>query len=133
MKLISVRLMVDRFNECFRFYQDDLGLKVKWGELDGDYASFSLDGEGYLSIFRRELMARDVRTGHLPADAVAQDRSAVILQVGDVDTVCRRVAERGVRFVNPPTDYPDYRTGARKPTISIVDELRRSGTFGQPS
>lgn len=108
MKLNSVRLMVSRFNDCFLFYRDVLGLRIKWGELDSDYASFHLDGEGFLAIFRRDLMARDVRTEHLPSDAVAQDRSAVILQVDDVDAVCRRAGERGASFVNPPTDFPDY-------------------------
>jgi len=108
MKLNSVHLMVSRFDDCFRFYRDTLGLRVKWGELGSDYASFHLDGESFLSIFRRDLMARDVHTEHLPSDAAAQDRSAVILQVDDVDAVCRCVGERGAQFINLPTDYPDY-------------------------
>lgn len=108
MRLNSVRLMVNRFNDCFIFYRDAMGLKVSWGELDGDFASFVLDGEGHLAIFKRELMARDVRAGHLPSDAACQDRFAVILQVEDLDAVCARLLDRGVAFVNLPADYPDY-------------------------
>lgn len=108
MRLNSVRLMVTRFTDCFLFYRDGMGLKVTWGELDSDFASFALEGEGHLAIFKRELMARDVRAERLPADAPCQDRFAVILQVKDLDSACDRLLDRGVELLNLPMDYPDY-------------------------
>ena len=108
MKLSCVRLMVTRFDDCFRFYRDTLGLKVTWGNLGDDYASFSLGGTTYLSIFRRELMARDVRTQGLPSSAVSQDAFAVVFQVDDLDALHDRLIGAGVEIVNPPIDYPDY-------------------------
>ena len=108
MKLSCVRLMVTRFDDCFRFYRDTLGLKVTWGGIGDDYASFSLGDTTYLSIFRRDLMARDVRTQGLPSSAVSQDTFAVVFQVDDLDALYGRLIGAGVEFVNPPIDYPDY-------------------------
>lgn len=108
MRLVSVRLLVGRFDECFLFYRDILKLRPTWGEEGGDFASFDLGGGTNLSLFKKDLMARDVRTERLPAESAVQDRFVVVLQTDDLDNEHARLVKRGVEFINPPTGYPEY-------------------------
>lgn len=107
MKLDYVRLLVNKFDECFRFYRDVMGFKVTWGMEGWSYASFNA-GAIRLSIFKRQLMARDVGTGDLPSDATCQDRVALIFGVKNLDATVKRLEERGAQFITRPINYPDY-------------------------
>ncbi len=42
MKLNNIRLLVNDFDNCFKFYSEKVGLTVTWGKLGGDYASFDI-------------------------------------------------------------------------------------------
>jgi lactoylglutathione lyase len=53
-------------------------------------------------------MAEAVGTAAKPAQAECQDRVAMIFQVKDVDEVYRRLKDKGVTFINPPLDRPDW-------------------------
>lgn len=78
MKLEHVRLLVNRFDGCFRFYIDIMGFKATWGQEGHDYASFNVDGKVRLALFKRHLMAEDIGTEKLPKEAVSQDPVALI-------------------------------------------------------
>ena len=78
MQLNSVRLLVDRFDACFRFYRDVLGLEPVWGEEGGRYADFKAGDGTLIALFRRALMAEAVGTEDRPSDAPAQDRAALV-------------------------------------------------------
>ena len=104
------RLLVLNFAECFRFYRDVMGFQVTWGNENDSYAAFA-DREGRettLALFRREGMAEVVGTAALPAEAVCQDRVALIVEVEDVDGVFETLSEQGVEFVVKPEDYVDW-------------------------
>jgi predicted enzyme related to lactoylglutathione lyase len=71
------------------------------------YASFDV-GKVRLSLFKRDLMARDLGTTSLPPDAKCQDRVAFIFDVRNIDAEVRRLKELGVKLITQPTDRPDY-------------------------
>ena len=110
MRIDHVRLLVIHFAECFRFYLDNFGLTVKWGNENDDYASFLVPGEQApnLALFRRQSMADALGIGHLPAEAVQQDRSMLIIGVENVDAETARLQALGVQFVLEPQDYPNW-------------------------
>ena len=108
MKVYSVRLLVQDFATCFRFYRDIIGLAPVWGDEAGPYADFRAGEETMIALFSRELMAEAVGTTGLPFAAREQDRFLVVLQVDDVDAVHERLAEKGANFVNAPKDYPGW-------------------------
>ena len=107
MKLDNVRLLVDRFDECFRFYRDIMGFRVTWGKEGEGYGSFDT-GSGAIALFKRELMARDVGTAGLPSEARCQDRVALVFQVENLKAEAARLKRQGVRLITEPTERPDY-------------------------
>ena len=107
MQLTHVRLLVSRFDECFRFYRDVMGLTPTWGQEGDGYADFAA-GPANLALFNRAAMADAVGAAGLPAEASAQDRVALILRVDDVDATVQRLQERGAAFVTGPTDHADW-------------------------
>ena len=84
MRLTHVRLLVDDFGECFRFYRDVLGLEAAFGDEAGPYASFGTE-PATLSIFTRAGQAETVEL------RPAGDASLVPLEVGDVDEMAGRL------------------------------------------
>ena len=107
LKLDNVRLLVGRFDECFRFYRDDMGFKVTWGKEGEAYGSFDA-GSSTIALFKREIMARDVGTADLPSEARCQDRVALVFQVEDLKAEAARLKSHGVRLITEPTARPDY-------------------------
>lgn len=110
MRIDHVRLLVVNFAECFRFYRDILGLSVTWGNEADVYASFTEPGqkEPTVALFSRQLMADALGISHLPLEAVAQDRSLLVIGVEDVDATAARLQALGVQFVLGPKDFPDW-------------------------
>ena len=104
------RLLVLNFAECFRFYRDVMGFQVTWGNENDSYAAFT-DREGQettLALYLRKDMAELIGTADLPAQAVCQDRIALIMEVEDVDGIFATLCERGVEVVMKPEDYVDW-------------------------
>ena len=124
MRLYSVRLLVDRFDACFRFYRDVIGLEPVWGEEGGRYADFKAGDGTFIALFRRELMADAVGTRDLPNDAPAQDRAALTLQVEDLDAAVPALRDKGAVFVTEPKDYPAWTIRAahlRDPDGTLIE------------
>jgi len=124
MQLNSVRLLVDRFDACFRFYRDVLGLEPVWGEEGGRYADFKAGDGTLIALFRRALMAEAVGTENLPADAPAQDRAALVLQVEDLDAAVPALRDNGAVFITEPKDYPAWTIRAahlRDPDGNLIE------------
>ncbi len=105
MELTHVRLLVDDFPACFRFYRDKLGLSLQIGEENGVYAEFQTT-PGILSIFRRDLM--DAAIGQRGTPERGSDRVVITLDVGNVDEAFERLGKRGVEFIVGPTDRPEW-------------------------
>lgn len=133
-RLTHVRLLVQDYPACFRFYRDVLDFEVAWGEEHGQYADFRA-GDATLALYKRELMAEAVGTSDRPADVDAQDRAALIFEIEDVDAAWEQLKARGVRFVTEPQDRPDWgiRTAHfRDPDGNLIEIYRDlSPTSGQ--
>jgi lactoylglutathione lyase len=110
MYLSHPRLFVLNFAECFRFYRDVMGFQVTWGNEADSYAAFTdrAGKETTLAIYRRRDMAELIGTADLPAQAVCQDRVALIMEVEDVDHIFAQLSERGVEVVLEPQDFVDW-------------------------
>jgi len=133
-KLDNVRLLVSRFDECFRFYRDAMGLEVTWGEEGEHYASFRAEGGG-LAIFDRKAMADAVGAGHLPSHAIGQDRVALVFEVRNVDAAIARLRAAGVPLVTEPKDRPDWgiRTAhLRDPDGTLIELEAPLGAAANP-
>jgi lactoylglutathione lyase len=107
MPSIVTRLLVIHLDSCLAFYRDALGLPVLWHQPGGTFASLRV-GAGKLQLFDRAAMAAAVGTTALPADAPAQDRAAVVLEVDDVDALAARLRAHGLPFIAVPHDRPDW-------------------------
>lgn len=107
-RLDNVRLLVTRFDECLRFYRDVLGLKLTWGELGGNYASFDTgEGQG-LGLYRKELMSGVLDTTHLPAQSQTQDAFVCIFEVDDLEQTVQSIENNGGSCVTEIEDRPDW-------------------------
>ena len=98
MKFSQVRMLVDDFAGCFRFYGEVLGLQPSHGTADESYASFAA-GEGTVAIFRRSAQG-DVVGLRLPGDS-----ALLVLEVDDVDAEAERLGEF---LVEGPVDQPEW-------------------------
>jgi lactoylglutathione lyase len=82
----QVRMLVDDFAGCFRFYGELLGLAATFGTDTDDYASFAA-GDGTVALFRRSGQG-DVVGLRLPGDS-----ALLVLEVDDVDAEANRLGE----------------------------------------
>ncbi|MDQ2805344.1 MAG: VOC family protein [Chloroflexota bacterium] len=109
MQLGEVRLLVNDFDGCFRFYRDVLGLTLTWGAEGEVYSSFTV-GEGgpTVALFARALMAAVVDTAGLADPATTQDRVLLAFDVGDLAATVTMLEGKGVTFLTAPADRPDW-------------------------
>ena len=108
MKLNNVRLLVNKFDECFNFYSVVLGLKVSWGKPGEVYASFDIGMPMGLSIFKSDLMAEAVGNSDLAFPENMRDKVVICISVENVDQIYKEVKERGGDFINEPTDMTGW-------------------------
>ncbi|GLW07196.1 extradiol dioxygenase [Microtetraspora sp. NBRC 13810] len=117
MDVLHPRLLVGRFADCFRFYDEVLprliGAKLTRGAATGPYASWDAGSEGVLTLFDRAAMAAVTGAGGLPADTPAQDRAMLVSRVGDVDAGFELCLRHGGRAVSPPANRPEWGAGLR--------------------
>jgi lactoylglutathione lyase len=100
-QLTHVRLLVDDFHACLRFYRDTMGFEVS--AQYGDYAELRA-GDALLGLFPRTVMAEAVGFDPLAAG----DRVALVFRVEDVDAALAEVRERGAPVAADPQDRPDW-------------------------
>ena len=98
MRFSQVRLLVDDPAAAFRFYRDELGLAVAFGNEGEPYASFDT-GTGAVALFARDGQREVVEL------RAAGDSTLLVLEVDDVDA---DVARLGVRVVAGPVDQPEW-------------------------
>ncbi len=111
MELSNVRLLVKDFDKCFKFYSEQLGLKVTWGKIGGDYASFDIgikSNEMGLSIFKSDLMANAIGNSEKSLPIDSREKIAIILKVESVDKTFKELTEKGIEFVNKPMDMAGW-------------------------
>jgi predicted enzyme related to lactoylglutathione lyase len=108
MKLTHVRLLVNDFDTCFRFYRDVMGFEVQWGAEGSGYADFRCRGEAMVALFSRSAMAETLGTTELPCDAPCQDRAMLIFEATDLDSKVAALKARGAQFVTELQERPGW-------------------------
>ena len=133
MNCTHIRLMVDGFNTCFRFYLDTIGLPTTYPpEASGPYAEFALGGDKYLGLFERGLMQDALDAPAAAARERSSDRVALCFEVADVDVEAKRLAALGVEIVVAPRDHEPWgmrTTYVRDPAGNLIELY--SGLKGQ--
>jgi lactoylglutathione lyase len=103
-KLMFVRLLVDDFPACFRFYRDVMRLKPTYGDEHGGYADFDAGTDVSLALF-----VRQHQTDHIGATSDASgDKAVLVFQVGDVDRALDDLRGRGAPVSAEPADRSDW-------------------------
>jgi len=119
--MTHIRLLVEEYTGCFRFYRDVLGFEPTFGDADSGYADFDT-GDVTLALFAADEMddALDEKTRF----GQGRGRVCVVLRVADVDETATKLRNEGVELVARPTDHPEWgiRTvHARDPDGTLVE------------
>ncbi|MBT4510913.1 MAG: VOC family protein [Chloroflexi bacterium] len=102
-----IRLLVDKFRECFSFYRDTLGLPVRYGTEDADYAEFKTDTI-HIALYKKSLMRQVVdKIGH-STNSNSENQIAIILRVDDVDHINEHLRVNGMMFDTNPEDREEW-------------------------
>ena len=109
MRFSNVRLLVKDYKKCFRFYTEMLGLEPAWGDEEGCYASFKVaEGIEGFALFVSDFMAPAVGNAEKAQPTDCREKSMVSFEVENVDETYQTFIEKGVEFINQPTDMPDW-------------------------
>lgn len=116
MDLTHVRLLVDEFAACFRFYRDALGYEPTFGDASTGYADFDT-GDVSLALFDRSELAEAVPLRD------AGDGAMLVVRVDSVDAAVDRLRP-DAPVVADPADHPEWgiRTAhVRDPDGTLVE------------
>ncbi|MDE3723017.1 MULTISPECIES: VOC family protein [Nocardiopsis] len=105
MRCSYIRLLVDDYEACFRFYADVLELPVLRGDEKSRYAEFDVESGTRLALNQREVMAEALETDTADPELPHQDRMAVVFEVDDVDATAARLVADGAPQVMAPRDW----------------------------
>ena len=109
MKFSNVRLLVKDYKKCFKFYTEQLGFEPLWGDENGCYASFKVaDGIEGFAIFVSDFMAPAVGNVEKIQPIGYREKSMIVFEVENVDDTYQAFLEKGINFINEPTDMPDW-------------------------
>ncbi|MEU7133386.1 VOC family protein [Streptomyces sp. NPDC046261] len=113
MDALHPRLLVNRFDEAFRFYDATLpavlGATRTAGSAEGPYASWDVGAEGVLALFDRAAMASSVGLD----GTAGGDGMMLVSRVADVDAAFARCVAHGATAVAAPADRPEWGPGLR--------------------
>jgi len=125
MNCTHVRLMVERFNECFRFYREVIGLPTTYRpDASGPYAEFALGGDKYLGLFDRPSMQEALDGPNAPLAPLSDNRVALCFEVDDVDAEAARLRARGVVVAIAPRNHEPWgmrTTYLRDPAGNLIE------------
>jgi len=109
MKFSNVRLLVQDYKKCFKFYTEKLGLEPVWGDKNGPYASFKVaEGIEGFALFVSDFMAPAVGNAKKSQPTDCREKSMISFEVKNVDETYQILMEKGIDFINQPTDMPDW-------------------------
>lgn len=102
-----IRLLVDKFRECFSFYRDTLGLPVRYGTEDADYAEFKTDTI-HIALYKKSLMRQVLTKTREPVTPSTEAQVVIVLRVDDVDYTYKILRVKGVVFDTEPEDRKEW-------------------------
>ena len=109
MKFSNVRLLVNDFAKCFKFYTEQLGLEPAWRDATSGYASFKVaDGIEGLALFVSDWMAPSAGNADKQQPVGMREKSMISFSVDNVDETFAALKAKGVTFINEPTDMSDW-------------------------
>ena len=109
MKFSNVRLLVQDFKKCFKFYTETLEFVPVWGDENGCYASFKVaEGIEGFAIFLSDFMAPAVGNADKTQPFGYREKSLVSFEVDNVDETFQAFVQKGIHFLNQPTDMADW-------------------------
>ena len=109
MKFSNVRLLVKDYSKCFKFYSEQLGLELAWGDENSCYASFKVaDGIEGFALFVSDFMAPAVGNADKTQPSGYREKSMVSFEVANVDETYQSLLAKGINFINQPTDMSDW-------------------------
>lgn len=98
------RILVNDMAASIRFYRDALGFTLRMGNENEAYCEFVNEGH-VLSLFLKPLMDEIVGAS---AQSAHVDVILLALAVENVDAAYAELTAKGVTFVAPPTDRPEW-------------------------
>jgi len=107
MKMTHTRLLVSNFNDCFIFYRDIMRFAVVWGDENGIYADFDVNGH-LLALFGKVPMAEAIGAEPPKLKSEQQDDVCLIFAVEDVDVTYDLLENKGVIPINKPHDRKEW-------------------------
>jgi catechol 2,3-dioxygenase-like lactoylglutathione lyase family enzyme len=109
MKFSNVRLLVNDFKKCFKFYTEKLGLEPVFGDENGPYANFKVaEGIEGFALFVSDFMAPAVGNAAKSQPTGYREKSMISFEVENVDDAYQALLAKGVDFINQPADMPDW-------------------------
>jgi catechol 2,3-dioxygenase-like lactoylglutathione lyase family enzyme len=102
--LTHVRLLVESYERCFRFYAEDLGFEPTFGDATSGYADFRT---GSVSLALHDAGEMADALGAAGGER-GRDGAALVLRVEDVDAAYGDLAAADCERVGPPQDRPDW-------------------------
>lgn len=105
--MTHTRILVSDFRACFRFYRDAMELPVKWGDENGMYAEFEVNGH-ILALFGKEPMADELNVRATRSKAVDHDDCCLVFAVDDVDRAYERMKAKSIPTIDHPHDRKDW-------------------------
>jgi len=104
-ELTHTRLLVNNYQECYKFYSEVLQFPCTWGDESSNYAQFTV-GTTQLAIFEKQQMLEDMGES-LPSLEENTFQSMLIFRVADVDRTYEKLQSK-VGFINEPHDRKDW-------------------------
>ncbi|SDK75476.1 VOC family protein [Streptomyces indicus] len=97
-----VTLFIEDLVETKKFYEDVFGLKAVFEDADSVVFDF---GNAFVNLLKSSQAGELVEPSKV-AGPEAGARFQITIEVEDVDAVCEKLAECGVRLLNGPQDRP---------------------------
>ena len=132
MKMTHTRLLVSNYHDCFIFYRDIMEFAVIWGEENGFYADFDVNGH-LLALFEKAPMAEAIGAEKPIAKSEQQDDVCLIFAVEDVDETFAALKHKGVNPVNKPHDQKEWGIRCfhfRDPAGNLIEINKEIGMGG---
>ncbi len=135
MKMTHTRLLVSNYNDCFIFYRDIMEFTVIWGDENGIYADFNVNGH-LLALFGKEPMAEAIGAEAPKLKSDQQDDVCLIFAVEDVDGMYGSLLQKGVIPINKPHDRKEWGIRCfhiRDPAGNLIEINKEIGIDGKES